>query len=138
MTPLKSISVMIVPTLLMLWSGARAARPIVLSIPKTPYSWDGNYSSVTISQVRNPFVWPERPHGPSPSQIKRGQHVLQAILWNSSRPLAVIDGRLVGEGEAVGDALVVSIHEKGVILKHADGATTTLQVKDEFLEVFSP
>jgi hypothetical protein len=52
--------------------------------------------------------------------------VVMSILYSAARRLAVVDGRIVRPGERVGDATVVAIEPKAVVLEGADGERRTL------------
>lgn len=45
---------------------------------------------------------------------------LTGILWDKEKPLAVIDGRIVKEGQRVGDKTVIEIKQDRVILSDGD------------------
>ncbi len=51
---------------------------------------------------------------------------LRTILYAADRRLAIIDGRIVAPGDAVGDARVVDITAEAVFLKNQQGQTWRL------------
>lgn len=52
---------------------------------------------------------------------------LSGIVYNSTKPLAIINGKSVSEGQRIGNATVLEISPKTVILDNA-GAKVTLRV----------
>ena len=71
----------------------------------------------------NPFEVERRSNSPTPQPgASPSSYVLSGILWDSKSPSAIINGRLVGVGDPVGQWKVVEIHKDRVIL--SDGLTT--------------
>ena len=63
---------------------------------------------------RDPFVSLER----SEEGLKLTGFSLEGILWNSERPLAIINDQIVTRGDVVQGAEVVDIKEDRVILRY--------------------
>jgi hypothetical protein len=65
---------------------------------------------------------------PSPPVV-RADPVVASILYSTGRRLAVIDGRIVRLNEQVGDATVIDIQPKAVVLEFADGERRTVALQ---------
>lgn len=83
-------------------------------------------SSAALAQ---PLADPMRPPAaaaasPEPGEATKGAARLQSVLISPSRRVAVIDGRVVREGERVGDATLVSIAASHVLLRGPGGRET--------------
>jgi len=73
------------------------------------------------SGMRDPFQPPraERPAPPKPRPEPRLEFALNAILWCRTEPVALINGRVVRPGDAVGTGITVSrIDPTGVTLSY--------------------
>jgi len=78
--------------------------------------------------LEDPFMWPDEKRTEEPSEDIPVIEVvpepdlsfsLRAILWDEVRPMAVINGRTVGEGNLVGDGIrVVDITPESVTLRY--------------------
>ena len=55
---------------------------------------------------------------------------LDGVVWDSDRPQAIVDGRIVEVGSKIGDAQVIAIDKQGVQLRSA-GKGFYLRMKKE-------
>lgn len=122
----------------LLWSMALAGaawgeRLEVLDLPRQGLI---QRSKATLAEgtVRDPFLWRVAPRqGGEKLDLQ-----LQGILWNRRHPLAVVNSKLVGIGDMVGGAMVLSIGKEGVVFTTASGATKVLEFKPKSLPLFQP
>jgi len=70
----------------------------------------------------NPTISP-----PSASAAKQWPKV-QGIIFNAARPLAIVNGQTVGDGDRVGDVQVKQILKDSVIFQQPDGSQKTLGI----------
>jgi hypothetical protein len=66
---------------------------------------------------------------PTPPPVVQADPVVASILYSTGRRLAVIDGRIVRLNEHVGDATVIDIQPKAVVLEFADGERRTVALQ---------
>lgn len=64
---------------------------------------------------------PTRPAGMGASSAVSGRSALQTTIVSPGRSLAVINGRTIGVGDTVGDAVVLEIRPYEVVLKSRAG-----------------
>lgn len=64
-----------------------------------------------------------------PPPVVEADPVVASILYSTGRRLAVIDGRIVRPNDRVGDATVVDILPKAVVLELSDGERRTIQLQ---------
>lgn len=88
---------------------------------------------VSVAQAGQ-FQDPTRPDTYEGAVPSSQQHVLSAIIINHSRRLAMIDGRVVKEGESIGDSRVVSISDNVVQLDTPNG-TVNLSLQSVDIKV---
>ncbi len=55
-----------------------------------------------------------------PREVDLGGLVIKGIICSEESPIAIINDKVVGKGENIGDYLVLEIEEKRVILKNGD------------------
>ena len=105
-------------------------EPMVLTID--PAKLPQAQTDIGPDLARDPFNWP-------PEQIARFRELdrgkrsglfaglnLTGIIWDQRKPLAVINGKMVGVGEWIKGAEVKKIHKESVVLRK-DGANFTLE-----------
>ena len=111
--------------------GHKAPPPAVASVPKTPPSPPAKpelapapppVGVVSVPATTNNAL---PPAAPVESQPK-----LQGIIFNASRPLAIVNGKTVNVGDRVGDLLVKQILKSSVIVQRPDGSPMTLTIGD--------
>jgi hypothetical protein len=66
---------------------------------------------------------------PPPPPVVEADPVVASILYSTGRRLAVIDGRIVRPHDRVGNATVVDILPKAVVVEFADGERRTVQLQ---------
>jgi len=74
---------------------------------------------------RDPFVFGNETRDalrPSSRQTRAAEPVVSSILYSASRRLAIVDGRIVGVGDAVGNYRIVEIERDAVVLAVPSGA----------------
>lgn len=91
------------------------------------------------SKKRDPFVDLVDPSGrirtedelfQTPQKVLPAAIILKGIIWDTKRPLAVISGKVYGEGAAVsGDITLEKINKDGVILKTSDNQRIKIELK---------
>lgn len=86
------------------------------------YGAPGSGSAQPLADPTRPPMLIAAPESQS-SASAPGQR-LQSTLLSSGRRLAVIDGNAVPVGGKVGDAVVVSITDSTVVLRHGEGTET--------------
>ena len=67
---------------------------------------------------------PIRAQAPGPQVVAAAppfEAALSSVLFSPDRQLAIIDGRVVGRGDAVRDAIVIEISDGVVLLRDAQG-----------------
>lgn len=71
---------------------------------------------------------PTRPtgHRSVPGAVSQSL-TLQSILFANSRRVAVINGRVLAEGEKLGDIRIIAINKTGVVISRG-GSTQTLRL----------
>ncbi|MCF6289428.1 MAG: hypothetical protein L3J03_00265 [Desulfobacterales bacterium] len=88
---------------------------------------------------RNIFAWPAEKSMPADSRQRQADESAlaamkklraEAILWNRSKPLAIINGRLIGVGDEFSGIRVLAIHRDSITLakgptRHVIGFETT-------------
>ncbi len=122
----------------LLWSlalagGAWGEKMEVLDLPRQGLV-QRTKETLAEGTVRDPFLWRM-----TPSQGREKLNLqLQGILWNRKHPLAVVNSKLVGIGDMVGGAMVLSIGKEGVVFTTASGATKVLEFKPKSLPLFQP
>lgn len=107
----------------------------VVSAPVAPTQPPVNVDAIKkASWGRDPFRWDSRtPSRPRVDQT-RSERVstsgwnLSAILFSTSMPLAVVNGKTVRVGDIVDQARVVKIEQKKVTLQY-NGANIEIQVR---------
>lgn len=86
---------------------------------------------------RNPFaktdVTPKIAETVREKPVKEAQFILEGIILRDSGKVALINGELLREGDAIQDALVKSIEEKKVIIEKKD-KEITLQLAADTLQ----
>lgn len=95
---------------------------------------------LTVTTVRDPFNWPtgqietfnfrDRRHRITPF----ADLTLSGIILVKKRPLAIINGKLVGVGEQINNATVITI-EKNQVKVASDGTSHTLRFDPVALEL---
>ena len=88
--------------------------------------------------VRNPFSWPREQGGTRAVKHAKKPLNLEAILWNSQHPLALINHRLVQEGDLIGGGMVIAIEKDMVLIRGFQGEEQKLRIKKDIIEVFLP
>jgi len=83
--------------------------------------------------VRAGQAAPARPPAPRPPATRRpafgsSRLSVRSILVGADRRLALVDGRIVGTGDRVGDAVIMAIRARAVELQDASGARRTLEL----------
>lgn len=72
--------------------------------------------------VSSPAAWPVAPAPAPPAELPARQversHTLGGIMGAGAQRVALVDGRPVGVGDRVGDAVVESIEDERVVLRH--------------------
>ena len=66
---------------------------------------------------------------PPPAAGNVGNMEVTGIIWNSDRPQAIINGKVVEMGDEVNGLKIVKIEKTGVELGQAEGLTKTLKIK---------
>ena len=66
---------------------------------------------------------------PPPAASNVGNMEVTGIIWNSDRPQAIINGKVVEMGDEVNGLKIVKIEKTGVELGQAEGLTKTLKIK---------
>ncbi len=67
------------------------------------------------AQERDPFVF-----GPRMGAVEQSGLVFVGILWDATRPLAIIGEATVATGDAVGEWHVVDIRPDGIIIQSGE------------------
>jgi hypothetical protein len=65
-----------------------------------------------------------------PAPLKEPLPRIESILIDHTRRLAIIDGRIVGVGDAVGPRVVVRIDAEGVVLREPSGLNVRVPLRD--------
>lgn len=67
--------------------------------------------------------------GSNPFMLKRTPKVIniEGIMWDANNPKAIINGKIVGAGEAVEGKMIVEIKANSVIIKGDDGEEVELK-----------
>ena len=112
-----------------------ANTPYVLDIPVTREANAQLYNPINKEVARNPFFWPGRGEGGLHPKTKQTPFKLEAIIWNGQHPLALINGKLVEEGDAIGDGVVMAIEKDMVLIREFDGEDHEIHIKNDILEV---
>ncbi len=115
----------------LLSSPAFGGRLRVLDLPRPSVSRPST-TSLAAGTLPDPFRWRVPLHR---GGAKVDLH-LQGIIWSRKRPLAVVNSKLVGVGDMVGGAMVLSISKEGVVLTMADGSTKVLKFKKRIIQLF--
>jgi hypothetical protein len=56
--------------------------------------------------------------------------ILKGVIWDPKRPLAVINGKIYGEGAIIAEGMVIEkIHTNGVVLKTPDDQRIKIDLK---------
>jgi hypothetical protein len=118
---------------------AAAEAPAVLTI--RPERLASRLQNLQAAVVRDPFNWP-------PEQIDSMQEArlkasaidpftelsLSGIMWDEKRPLAIINGRVVGPGDRINMVHVEQITKETVLLEH-EGKNHLLEFQPFLLEL---
>lgn len=97
---------------------------------------------VTGAQVRDPFNW-----GPEVVNEYLQQYqeysvkifkelTLSGIIWSTSRPMAIIDNTLLGEGDSINSIYVVKIDPSSVLLQK-ESEQYTLEFEEMIIDLGS-
>jgi hypothetical protein len=78
-----------------------------------------------------PLIPRSRPAVRSEAPAPRGEPLptLSSILIAPNRRLAILDGNIVGEGDAVGNRRVVRIERGGVVLRELAGQEVRVEIR---------
>lgn len=74
-------------------------------------------------QVRDPFNWPQEVLFQYQEKFAEyaasvfSELVLSGIIWNNEKPLAIIDNRVLSEGDQIREIMVVEINRDSVLLQ---------------------
>lgn len=63
---------------------------------------------------RDPFTF-----GSRSDSVSTGGQVLTGVLWDASKPLAIIGQNMVGVGDFIGSRQVVEIRQDGIVVESA-------------------
>jgi len=63
----------------------------------------------------DPFHKPTRGIAPEPLRIRSGMMVLEGIIWDGQKALAIIGDQIVGEGDFIGAMEIIRIEEGHVV-----------------------
>ena len=74
----------------------------------------------------DPFLPPAEIAHPDFVKVKNLQ--LQGILWNEDKPLAVINARVVSEGQKIGEEKIIKIEKSSVIMQTPGGESYTIKL----------
>jgi len=135
-------------------AGQAAERPVLESIQGTGPTVTGEPAAQaidprTIPPVpdvelnrppewrRNPFVNSSLPVGdlaaaPVPDPQPEQPLAVVSILHSPQRRLAIVNGRIVREGDRVDGATIRAIEPRAVVLETADGARQTIELRSPF------
>ena len=110
------------------FAAATKDDPTVLSIRTDKINILKNNQSLTLK--RDPFNWPASQITRFKSFDKRNRALLftdlslTGIIWDKKKPLAVINGKMLGIGDTIKGAKVRKIHKESVLLrKHGTNYT---------------
>ncbi len=70
----------------------------------------------------------ENTNPPTPVVVVEQWPRVQGIIFNSTRPLAIVNGKTVGAGDRLGDFQVKQILKTSVVFSRADGSQKTLGI----------
>lgn len=65
-----------------------------------------------------------------PEEVKDTSLTLTGVIWHSKKPLAFLNGVLVGVGDRVGDAEVRQIKPSSMVVRLVDGEERTLTLEE--------
>lgn len=77
-------------------------------------------TGVRAETLRDPFMFGSRQGGTAEGP----EMVLMGVLWDATRPLAIVGDQEVGVGDQVADWQVVEIQENGIIVQRGDRRET--------------
>jgi hypothetical protein len=96
-------------------------EPTVLSIRGDKINALRNNQTLTLK--RDPFNWPAAQVAKFKSYDKKNSAnffaglLLTGIIWDQKKPLAVINGKMLGVGDIINGAKVRKIHKESVLLQ---------------------
>lgn len=115
-------------------SAAQTEQETVAAAPAAPAQPPVNVDALKKAHWgRDPFRWDSRQPRPTATRARSTEATLSgwrlsAILFSTSLPLAVINGKTVRVGDIVDQARVVKIEQKKVTLQY-NGANIEIQVR---------
>ena len=93
----------------------------VLGILALGFSVDGSCVEYTGDKFRDPFGAKQRtPEAHPEEELSRLSFVLQGIVWNAKMPQAVINNKVVRQGNQVEGAEIVEITKQGVKMRYKE------------------
>jgi hypothetical protein len=80
-----------------------------------------------IGETRRPperqqIITPERIEAPAPIP----QLTITGLVWNSSRPQAIVNGQVVNQGDLISGVKVIRIHKRGIDIAF-NGVSSTIK-----------
>lgn len=116
----------------------QAADPVVLTV-RPEMLRSSPKPLTTVEKLKNIFAWPVREaHQEGIEELKAEELAqqafdllhLDAILWHKTNPQAIINGRLVAQGEEIDTVRVEEIHKDSILLKK-EGFLYTLVFEEQ-------
>lgn len=109
---------------------------VLLIILLSPYSYSqGVEKKIMPEEIRrllenvgrdDPFVPPQKGYRTSLPVTEKSQ--LEGIIWSEDKPMAIINGEIVGEGQIIGDKKIIKIEKDSVIVESQDGERYTIEL----------
>lgn len=118
----------------------RADEPLRMLVIRPQRLPQAATRAVANGSQRDPFSWPAgfldrvRPLNPEGNREAFAGLTLQSVIWDRNNPQAIINGNLVGVGDAVDGAVVKRIDKDSVLLAK-DGYRHRLEFVDNVLDL---